>query len=193
MTKNRVEALTDGVIAIAITIMVLELKVPQGTDIHAVVSILPELATYLVSFVRVGIYWNNHHHMFQSVKHVSGAVLWANLHLLFWLSLLPLGTEWIRNANFAGEPVGIYGLILLMAAIAYAILTMTLVKVNGPNSEFAKALGSDIKGRVSVGLYVLALAVFYWLPYVSCAIYILVAAMWFVPDRRFARHQVHED
>jgi uncharacterized membrane protein len=140
----------------------------------------------------VGIYWNNHHHMFQSVKHVSGSVLWANLHLLFWLSLLPFGTEWIRDSKFVGTPVGFFGFILLMGAISYSILTVCLVKVNGPNSEVARALGSDIKGRASLVLYFAALAAYQWAPYVSCGIYVLVAAIWFVPDPRFARQHIRE-
>jgi uncharacterized membrane protein len=192
MTKNRLEAFSDGVIAIIITVMVLELKVPHGFTFNSLRETWPELGSYSISFIMLGIYWNNHHHLFQAVKHISGNVMWANLHLLFWLSLLPFGTEWMRDAAFAGPPVAFMGIILVMSAVAFSAITTALVKVNGKSSEFAKALGSDFKGKCSIAFYVSGIAIYAWAPYVSCALYVLVAVIWFIPDRRFANVQEAE-
>lgn len=187
MTKGRLEAFSDGVIAIIITVMVLELKVPHSPQLAALEGIAPTLLSYLLSFVFLGIYWSNHHHMLQAVKHVSGAVLWANLHLLFWLSLTPFVTAWLGESDFASGPVGAYGFVLLMSAIAYTALTRTLLRANGPHSDFAKGLGSDMKGKVSVVLYLFAIGVSQIERYVSCGIFALVALIWLVPDKRFER------
>ena len=187
MHKGRLEAFSDGVIAVIITIMVLEMKVPHGIELEALAPILPVFLTYVLSFVMVGIYWNNHHHMFQAVKHVNGAVLWANLHLLFWLSLVPFVTGWMGENHFEKVPVFAYGAVLLGAAVAYTILVRALLAIHGGDSAFAKALGSDFKGWISLGFYCIALLLAFVLPLASCALYVLVAAIWLIPDRRFEK------
>ena len=187
MHKGRLEAFSDGVIAVIITIMVLEMKVPHGIELATLKPLVPVFLTYVLSFLFVGIYWNNHHHMFQAVKHVNGAVLWANLHLLFWLSLVPFVTGWMGENHFATVPVAAYGVVLLGAAGAYTILVRTLRRLHDADSVFARAVGNDLKGNISLVFYVAAIpAAFFW-PYVSCALYVAVAAIWLVPDRRFEK------
>jgi uncharacterized membrane protein len=187
MSKGRLEAFSDGVIAVIITIMVLEMKVPRGVDAAALAPVLPVFLTYVLSFVFIGIYWNNHHHMFHAVHHVGGAVLWANLHLLFWLSLAPFVTGWMGTNHFAPLPVAAYGTVLLGAACAYYILTRVLLATHGTDSVLAKALGKDFKGKVSVAIYAAAIGLAFVQPLVSCALYVLVAAIWLCPDPRFER------
>jgi len=184
MTKNRMEAFSDGVIAIIITIMVLELKVPHGTDWGALLPLYPVFLSYVLSFVFLGIYWNNHHHLFQAVRSVDGRVLWANLHLLFWLSLIPFVTRWVGENHFAALPVAMYGFILLAAACAYFILAHTLMAIHGKESTIARALGRDIKGKISVVIYALAIPLAAARPVLACGLYVLVAVIWLVPDRR---------
>ena len=186
------EAFSDGVLAIIITVMVLEIKPPHGVTWHAVENTLPALAAYAMSFVYIAIYWNNHHHMLQSAQRVNGAVLWANMHLLFWLSLVPPVTAWLADAGLHTAPVAVYGFLLIMAAVAYYILTLTLVAVHGQNSEIARALGSDFKGKISIVAYAVAIG-FAWVePIVSCVLFVIVAVMWLVPDRRFERIHAQE-
>jgi len=187
MTKSRLEAFSDGVLAIIITIMVLELKVPHGQDWHALEPLVPVLFSYLLSFVFLAIYWNNHHHTFQAVKHVNGAVLWANMHLLFWLSLIPAATAWMGEAHFAPWPVATYGVILFLAGIAYSVLSAALVRLHGHGSTLATALGRDEKAKASLALYFVAVLLALAQPMLSCTIYVLVAAMWLVPDRRIEK------
>jgi uncharacterized membrane protein len=184
MGKGRVEAFSDGVIAIIITIMVLELKVPEGFDLASLRPVLPVFCAYVLSFIYVGIYWNNHHHMFHAVQKVNGSVLWANLHLLFWLSLLPAVTHWLGENHLASWPTAMYGVVLFMSAIAYFILTRVLVREHGKDSTLAKAVGNDFKGRVSVVLYLLGIGLAFVLPWGSAALYTLVAAWWLIPDQR---------
>jgi uncharacterized membrane protein len=193
MHKGRVEAFSDGVIAILITIMVLELKTPQGASLEALRPVLPTLAAYLLSFVYIGIYWNNHHHMLQSVKVVSGAVLWANLHLLFWLSLTPFVTRWLADTGICPLPVALYGFIFLMAGVGYYFLSLTLISANGKHSEIAKALGKDFKGKISIVVYAVAIALAWLVPVVSVGLYVMVAVYWLVPDRRFERAHREEN
>ncbi len=187
MSKERLLAFSDGVIAIIITVMVLELRTPQGSDLTALRGLAPIFLSYVLSFVNLGIYWNNHHHLFQAVERVNGEVLWANLHLLFWLSLLPFATAWMGENNFATWPVALYGADLLLAAIAYTILVRALLALHGPNSTLAQALGSDFKGKGSIVLYMIALPIAFVASAVACAIYVLVAAIWFIPDPRIER------
>jgi uncharacterized membrane protein len=184
MEKNRLEAFSDGVIAIIITIMVLELKVPHGSDIASIKPLLPVFLSYVLSFVYVGIYWNNHHHMLQTVKHVTGGILWANLHLLFWLSLFPFVTGWMGENHFTAMPSALYGVVLLMAAIAYLILQKSIIASQGKNSLLAKAVGRDIKGKLSLLLYVVGIVAAFFSPILSGLIYALVALMWLIPDSR---------
>jgi uncharacterized membrane protein len=184
MGSNRLEAFSDGVIAIIITIMVLELKVPHGADLAALAPVLPVLLSYVLSFIYVGIYWNNHHHMLHVCSVVSGAILWANLHLLFWLSLLPFATAWMGENHLAMLPSALYGVILLMAAIAYWILQLAIIGAQGPGSILKRAVGRDWKGKVSPTLYVAGVAASFWSPQFSQGIYALAAALWLVPDRR---------
>jgi len=187
MTKNRLEGFSDGVIAIIITIMVLELRVPHGTTPAALVPLVPVLLSYVLSFVFLGIYWSNHHHLLHAVQHVNGAVLWANLHLLFWLSLTPFVTAWMGENHFAPWCVALYGMVLLFAAIAYYILTRALISLHGTDSVLTKAVGRDFKGQISAVIYLVAipLALVKW--WLACALYVLVAIMWLVPDRRIER------
>ncbi|MES1998779.1 MAG: TMEM175 family protein [Pseudomonadota bacterium] len=184
MGKTRLEAFSDGVIAIIITIMVLEMKAPHGAELSALVPLLPVFLSYVLSFIYVGIYWNNHHHMLHAVQSVNGAALWANLHLLFWLSLVPFVTGWMGENHFAPLPVALYGGVLLMAAIAYFILAQVLIHLHGRNAALAVALGSDFKGKASIVFYVLAIPLAFVSQWLALAIYALVAALWFIPDRR---------
>jgi len=182
--KQRLEAFSDGVIAIIITVMVLEMKVPQGADRAALRPLIPVLLSYVLSFVFLGIYWSNHHHLLQAVRHVNGRVLWANLHLLFWLSLTPFVTSWMGENHFAAWPVAVYGAVLLLAAVAYFILTRELIALHGRDSTLAAALGSDVKGKASLVLYAAAIPLAFWHPWIACALYVLVAVLWLIPDRR---------
>ncbi len=187
MHKGRLEAFSDGVLAIVITIMVLELHVPAGTDLAALAAMWPKLLAYALSFTFVAIYWNNHHHMLHAVQRVSGGVMWANMHLLFWLSLTPWVTAWMGEHPLLPWPVAAYGAVLVMAALAYFILARRLLAVHGRESTFARALGRDIKGVVSLVTYLAAVGLAFTAPRVSCALYVAVAVMWLVPDRRFER------
>ncbi|HEX3144401.1 MAG TPA: TMEM175 family protein [Pyrinomonadaceae bacterium] len=187
MTSNRVEAFSDGVIAIIITIMVLEFRPPHVPELAALRPLLPVFVSYAMSFVFVGIYWSNHHHLFQAVERVNGGVLWANLHLLFWLSLVPFVTAWIGATHFAAWPVALYGLVLVMAAIAYTIMTRALLSIHAGDSVLATALGRDFKGKISIALNVAAVPLAFVKPWISCALYVIVAVIWLVPDRRIER------
>ncbi len=187
MEKNRMEAFSDGVIAIIITIMVLEMKVPVGDQLSALRPIVPVFLSYVLSFVYVGIYWNNHHHMLHSTRRVSGGMLWANLHLLFWLSLFPFATGWLGKNHFATIPTAAYGCILLMAALAYWILQQMIIRRQGSDSVLAFAIGRDWKGKLSPLLYLSAIPLAFVNPWISQGIYVLVAVMWFIPDRRIER------
>ena len=184
MRPERLSAFSDGVIAIIITIMVLELKVPHGADLSALSPLLPIFLTYLLSFIVLGIYWNNHHHMFALTDRITGGVLWANLHLLFWLSLLPFVTGWMGENHFAPLPTALYGLVLMMAGVAYYILEMTIIRGQGDNSRLAAAVGGEAKGKISVLLYAVAIALAFVNQLISDAIFIFVVLMWLVPDRR---------
>ncbi|VVD60133.1 hypothetical protein PPN31114_00053 [Pandoraea pneumonica] len=186
MGKSRLEAFSDGVIAIIITIMVLEMKAPHGTDLDELLPILPTFLTYIMSYIYVGIYWNNHHHLFHVVQRVSGGVLWANLHLLFWLSLIPFVTHWLGENHLTAWPTALYGAVLFMAAVAYYILTRALLAVHGEgaNVKLATAIGRDAKGKLSVVGYALAIAFAFVMPAVSLGLYALVAIVWLIPDRR---------
>ena len=184
MSKGRLEAFSDGVMAVIITIMVLELKVPHGDDWSAVRPLLPVFLTYVLSFVFLGIYWNNHHHMLHAVERINGSVLWPNLHLLFWLSLVPFVTGWMGENHFAPVPTAAYGFVMLMAAIAYTILQRVLVAQQRPGSRLSKAVGSDGKGMLSLGLYLAAIPLAFVNQWISDAIYVTVALLWLVPDRR---------
>ena len=186
MGTGRMEAFSDGVIAIIITIMVLELKVPHGADLEALRPMVPVLGSYVVSFVYIGIYWNNHHHMLHAVTRIDGRVLWANMHLLFWLSLVPFVTAWAGNHRDAPVPAALYGVVLLMAGVAYFIMEQQMVRENGPQSMLAEALGRDRKAMLSVVGYVVAIVLAFVSPRLADLIYVLVAAMWIVPDRRIA-------
>ena len=187
MSKQRLEAFSDGVIAIIITVMVLEMKVPHGAAWTALRPLIPVLLSYGLSFVFLGIYWSNHHHLFQAVRHVNGQVLWANLHLLFWLSLTPFVTSWMGENHFAAGPVALYGVVLLFSACAYFILTRALIALHGTDSPLATALGRDFKGKVSVVFYAVAIPLSFLVPSLACAVYVLVAVMWLIPDRRIER------
>jgi uncharacterized membrane protein len=184
MSKNRLEAFSDGVIAIIITIMVLEMKTPKGHDLASLAPLLPVLLSYVLSFIYVGIYWNNHHHMLQATERVGGGVLWANLHLLFWLSLIPFVTSWMGESHFDVWPVACYGIVLLCAALAYTILSRALIALHGPDSVLARAQGRDVKGWASLAAYVAAIPLAFVNARMSCALFVAVAAMWLVPDRR---------
>ncbi len=187
MGKGRLEAFSDGVLAIIITIMVLTLKVPRGDGPDAIAPLLPAFLSYVLSFLYVGIYWNNHHHMLHASKKVSGGVLWANLHLLFWLSLLPFATGWMGENHFARLPSALYGVVLLLAAIAYWILQHAIIAAEGEASVLRRAVGRDWKGNLSPCLYVAAIASTLWSPWVAQALYVVVALIWIVPDRRIER------
>jgi uncharacterized membrane protein len=187
MNKNRLEAFSDGVIAIIITIMVLQLNVPTGKDWLSLKPVIPVFVSYILSFAYLGIYWNNHHHMIHTVKHVTGGILWANLHLLFWLSLIPFVTRWIGNTNFAAVPLALYGIILLMAAIAYYILQTMILQKHGKDSILSRAIGNDLKGKISPPLYFVAIISTFFNESIAISIYILVGLMWLIPDSRIER------
>ena len=187
METNRLEAFSDGVMAIIITIMVLELKLPRGSDLAALQPLLPVFSSYVLSFTYVGIYWNNHHHLFHSTKRVSAGILWANLHLLFWLSLFPFATAWMGENRVAPTPTAIYGVVLLMAAIAYYVLQSAIIARQGRDSLLAAALGRDWKGKLSPVLYLAAIPLSFVSPWISNALYAFVALLWLIPDRRIER------
>jgi uncharacterized membrane protein len=184
MTKGRLEAFTDGVVAIIITIMVLELKVPQGSDLAALQASVPVFLAYVLSFVNVGIFWNNHHHMLHATEHIDGRVLWANLFLLFWMSLVPFVIRWMDEAGISALPTAAYGVVLAMATIGYTLLQATIVACNGRSSSLATAIGSDFKGKISLFTYVVATPLAFVSPWISVVLYVAIAFMWFVPDRR---------
>jgi uncharacterized membrane protein len=184
MGSGRLEAFSDGVLAIIITIMVLELKVPHGTDLPALAPLIPVFLSYVLSFIYVGIYWSNHHHLLQAVKHVNGRTLWANLNLLFWLSLIPFVTGWMGENPLAAWPVALYGVVLLCAAVAYFVLTRVLISHHGRDSALAKALGKDFKGKGSMVFYAAAIPLSFVSPWLACGLYVVVAVMWLIPDRR---------
>lgn len=192
MGKTRLEAFSDGVLAIVITIMVLEIKVPHDASPGALVPLIPVFLSYVLSFVYVGIYWNNHHHMLHACKQVTGPVLWANLHLLFWLSLFPFVTGWMGENHFAALPSVLYGFVLFAAAIAYWILQQTIISVQGADSVLRRAIGSDWKGKLSPGLYLLAILLTFFAPWMAQVIYLAVAVLWIVPDRRIERTLEHD-
>ena len=187
MGKGRLEAFSDGVIAIIITIMVLELRVPTGHSLASLLPLAPVLLGYVLSFVYVGIYWNNHHHMLATSHRISGGALWANLHLLFWLSLFPFTTAWMGENHFAAVPTAVYGAVLLMAAVAYWILQQTLMAAEGPGSVLRRAVGSDWKGRLSPALYLGGIALTFWRPWAAQSVYALGALLWLIPDRRLEK------
>jgi len=184
MGKGRLEAFSDGVIAVIITIMVLELKAPHGDALSDLTKLLPTFLIYVLSFIYLGIYWVNHHHFLHAVEKVSGGLLWANLHLLFWLSLIPFTTAWMGENHFTTWPVVVYATNLLACAVAYTIVTAVVLRLEGPNSKFARAIGSDKKGRVSLLLYLISIPIAFYAPMMSCALFVTVAAIWLVPDRR---------
>ncbi len=181
------EAFSDGVIAIIITIMVLELHPPEEPTFAALVPLLPVFLSYVLSFVYIGIYWNNHHHMLQAADHVNGRILWANMHLLFWLSIIPFATAWMGGTSFAAAPVAIYGVIMVMAATAYGILARALIAAHGADSRLATAIGRDRKGNLSIALYIAAVVLAFVNPWISCGLYVVVALIWFIPDTRIEK------
>jgi uncharacterized membrane protein len=187
MGKGRLEAFSDGVVAIIITIMVLELRPPHEPTLEAIRPLIPVFAAYVLSFINVGIYWSNHHHLLHATRSVTGPILWANLHLLFWLSLFPFATAWVGEAQVGPIPVAFYGAVLIMAALAYNLLALLLVRHEGPESAIARAIGPDLKGKVSLGLYVLGIALSFVRPWLGIACYVVVSLIWFVPDRRIER------
>jgi uncharacterized membrane protein len=187
MHKGRLEAFSDGVIAIIITIMVLELKAPHGTDYAVLAPLVPAFLSYVLSFIYVGIYWNNHHHMMQAARAVTGPILWANMHLLFWLSLVPFATAWMGENHFAARPVALYGVVLFMCAVAFVLLSTLLARHEGADSKLARAMGSDLKGKLSLAVYAVAVAIAFFSPPAAMGLYVLVAVIWFVPDRRIER------
>lgn len=187
MQKNRLEAFSDGVLAIIITIMVLEMKVPHGEDVAALQPLLPVFLSYVLSFVYVGIYWNNHHHLLHANKQIGGGVLWANLHLLFWLSLFPFVTGWMGENHFAPLPTALYGFVLLMAAVSYWVLQRAIIASDGVDSLLARALGKDVKGNLSLAVYAVAIPLAFYHQWIAQACYVVVALMWLVPDRRIER------
>ena len=192
MQTNRLEAFSDGVLAIIITIMVLDLKVPHEGGWRALGPLIPVFLSYVLSFVFLGIYWSNHHHLFQAVQRVDGRILWANLHLLFWLSLTPFVTGWMGE-NFGPWPVAAYGVVLMLAAVAYYILARALISHHGKSSAIAIALGSDFKGKVSIVIYAVAIPLAFWNAWAACALYVLVAIIWLIPDRRIEKTLVHQE
>lgn len=187
MSKGRLEAFSDGVLAIIITIMVLEMKIPHGFEFATLKPLIPVFLSYVLSFIYIGIYWNNHHHLLQAAQHVSGGILWANLHLLFWLSLIPFVTGWMGENHFTTAPTALYGVVLLMSAIAYWILQRTILAKHGKNSVLAKALGRDIKGKISPILYTTAIIASFYEEWIAGVIYVLVAFMWLIPDSRIEK------
>jgi uncharacterized membrane protein len=193
MGKTRLEAFSDGVLAIVITIMVLEMKVPHGTSINELKSLIPIFISYILSFIYIGIYWNNHHHMMHTIQHVNGKVLWANMHLLFWLSLIPFATGWMGENHFATLPVAVYGFVLLMCAIAYHILARLLAHLHGKDSIIATAIGKDKKGKASVIIYTIAVCLCFIHSSIGIALYTIVAAIWFIPDKRIEKKLEEEE
>ena len=193
MNKGRLEAFSDGVIAILITIMVLELKIPHGADLAAIQSLFPVFVTYVLSFIYLGIYWNNHHHLLQATAHINGAILWANLHLLFWLSLIPFVTGWMGENHFAPLPTAVYGVNLLAAGIAYYILQSLIVAAQGKDSQIKAAIGKDIKGKISPLIYLTAIGLAFVNQWISDALYVLVALIWLIPDRRIESKINHDE
>jgi uncharacterized membrane protein len=191
MHKNRLEAFSDGVLAIIITIMVLELHAPHGAAFTDLKPLTPIFFSYALSFIYIGIYWNNHHHMFQVTQQVTGAILWANLHLLFWLSLVPFVTAWLGENHFSARPAALYGLVLLMAGVAYVILQAAILRAPGGNKVLAEAIGRDVKGKSSAVFYAVAIAASFYNAKVACGIYVFVALMWLVPDPRIEKKIVH--
>jgi uncharacterized membrane protein len=187
MKKGRLEAFSDGVIAVIITIMVLELHVPHGDNIRDLIPVIPVFVSYILSFVNVGIYWNNHHHMLYAAEKINGSVLWANLNLLFWLSLIPFVTDWMGENHFAQWPVILYGCILIMTGISYTILCNQLIRCAGPDSALATALGKDWKGKLSVIIYAVAILLAFITPWLAFGLYVVVGVMWFIPDRRIEK------
>jgi uncharacterized membrane protein len=192
MKTNRLEAFSDGVIAIIITIMVLELKVPHEPTLAALKPLGPQVLSYALSFIYLGIYWNNHHHMFQVSHRVSGGVLWANLHLLFWLSLIPFTTAWAGENHFQAMPIALYGAVLLMCAVSYSILVRALIGLHGRQSVLARAIGGDRKGWISIAFYGVGIALSFWRPWMGGAVYVIVAMIWLIPDRRI-ENTIHRD
>ncbi len=184
MSKGRMEAFSDGVLAILITIMVLNMTVPHGADLVALLPVVPIFLSYVLSFLNLGIYWSNHHHLLQAITHVDGRVLWANLHLLFWLSLIPFTTAWMGENQFAAWPVALYGAVLLLAAGAYYILVRALISLHGRESALATAVGRDFKGKLSLVIYAVAIPFAFVDSWIACGLYVLVAAIWLIPDRR---------
>ena len=184
MSRQRLEAFTDGVIAVIITIMVLDMKVPQGADLAALRSGLPVFLAYALSFANVGIFWNNHHHMLHATERINGMVLWANLLLLFWMSLVPFVIRWMDDTHFAPSPTAAYGVVLVLCSIAYILLERAIIKCNGPNSKLARAVGGDRKSKVSLLIYVLAIPLAFLRPWIALAMYVAIAIIWFIPDRR---------
>jgi uncharacterized membrane protein len=189
MGKSRLEAFSDGVIAVIITIMVLEMKVPHGVGIEALAPLGPVFAAYVLSFVLVAIYWNNHHHLMHAVQHVNGSILWANMHLLFWMSLIPFVTGWMSENHFEPVPVALYGFVLLCCGVAYYLLAHCLMSTHGRDSEMARSLGRDFKGKVSVVIYLAAIPLAFVRWWIAFGLYVLVAAIWFIPDRRFEKQR----
>jgi uncharacterized membrane protein len=192
MKKGRIEAFSDGVLAIIITIMVLEMKVPHGEHISDLKPLLPVFLSYILSFVNIGLYWNNHHHLFQAVEEINGKVLWANTHLLFWLSLLPFATGWMGENHFTQWPVILYGIDLLMCSIAYFILVKVLLKVHSKNSTFAKAIGNDKKGKISTCIYIVGIVCAFIHPLIGLGSFLVVLAIWFIPDTRIEKKIVEK-
>ena len=187
MNKSRLEAFSDGVLAVIITIMVLEMKSPRGTSLAALTAVVPVFLSYVLSFIYIGIYWNNHHHLLHATQKVNGATLWANLHLLFWLSLVPFTTGWMGENDFAAWPVATYGVVLLLAAVAYFLLTKTLIRLHGRGSTLANSIGSDRKGKISIVIYAAAIPLAFVRGWIAGACYLIVAIMWLIPDRRIER------
>jgi uncharacterized membrane protein len=187
MTKGRMEAFSDGVFAVIITIMVLEMKAPNGASLAALQPVLPDFLTYILSFVFVGIYWNNHHHLMQAAQHVSGGILWANLHLLFWLSLTPFVTAWMGQSDFAPWPAALYGMVMLLSGTAYFILTRSLIAHHGRDSTLAASIGNDRKGKMSLAVYAVAIPLAFVHPWIASACYVGVAVMWLIPDPRIEK------
>lgn len=187
MPKGRMEAFSDGVLAIIITIMVLELRVPQGSDLAALTPLAPKFISYILSFVYIGIYWNNHHHMFHAVHRVNGMVLWANMHLLFWLSLVPFVTGWMGENNFRSLPVAMYGVVLFLAALAYSLLVRALLKIHEKDSPLVIAIGNDFKGNASLVIYASAILLSFFVSWAAFLLYVTVAVIWFIPDRRIEK------
>ena len=187
MSKARLEAFSDAVIAVIITIMVLEMKVPHGTDFASLAPLVPVFLGYVLSYVYVGIYWNNHHHLMHAVQHINGSILWANLHLLFWLSLIPFVTGWVSENHFAPWPIALYGVVLMFSGLSFVLLTRCLVTIHGTQSTLAKSLGGDMKGKASVAIYAVAIPLAFVQWWLAFALYVFVAAIWFVPDRRIEK------